>query len=660
MLDRELFFIESLLIFKTNMPQRKNRYPGIRSFEADDQILFNGRSKEIDELFNLIKIKPLVVLFGKSGLGKTSLLKAGVGPLLLQQHYYPMMIRLQDTNVPPSVSVLNALEKYIDNSLLKEFGNKTKNEIWETLNASSFKTATGAPATPILIFDQFEELFNHSKKIQEKFTADIGDLIENRLPADIENALNQVPRSQRTPELMAWFRPPNVKIVFAIRSDRMSELHKMRFEIPAILQNRYELKPLLTQQAKDAIEKPAALSGGDYNTLPFSYAPQTIEKIQKELSNEFGEIESFQLQIICQYIERTVRKEQTEGKQNIEVKLNYLGEEEGIRGILKNYYNNQISLLGTNEEQTLARQLIEEALIVNKRRISIAEAVVKENYNINDDLLEKLLASRLIRPEDTRLGRTYEISHDTLVKPILDAFQKRKKSEEHMEEVRLRLRTEKKQKRARYIAFVNFFIALGCVIGLLFVINYYKGAEQAKDDAVIAKDAAEKAMKMAESAKDSLNQLKDSLEIQQEAMKIQQDELEKTKTELEDALKNSGRKAKKELEKINSSRRTKLNNDIFSKNEAQRVAARRTVQKDYKNDAKMIGNVLDASRGKINAEYQNSIYQIVYLLEQSSPESLKKEGNAKKVKAFIDAVRKAKLAGASTEARFKKIEKKLK
>ena len=90
------------------MPQGKNRYPGIRSFEADDQILFNGRSKEIDELFNLIKIKHLVVLFGKSGLGKTSLLKAGVGPLLLKQHYFPIIIRLQDTSVSPTTSVLNA------------------------------------------------------------------------------------------------------------------------------------------------------------------------------------------------------------------------------------------------------------------------------------------------------------------------------------------------------------------------------------------------------------------------------------------------------------------------------------------------------------------------------------------------------------------------
>ena len=405
------------------MPQGKHRYPGIRSFEADDQILFNGRSSEIDELYSLIKIKPLVVLFGKSGLGKTSLLKAGVGPLLLKQRYFPIMIRLQDTRVPPTTSVLNELEEFVDNDLLQKFGNKSANKIWEAVNAATFQTQDGKPATPVFVFDQFEELFNHPKQVQEEFSKYIGDLIEHRVPVDIEGALNKIPRSERTKELMDWFKPSDIKVVFAIRSDRMSELHKMRFEIPAILQNRYELKPLQRWQAKDAIEKPAALDGKEFLTASFTFAPEAIEQIQNELSNEFGEIESFQLQIVCQHIERRVRKEQTESQENIVVTTEYLGGKEGIRGILKNYYNNQIALLGNIEEQVAARKFLEEGLIMNKRRISVAEAAVKENFNISDDLLEKLLQSRLIRPEDTRLGRTYEISHDTLVKPILSAFQ---------------------------------------------------------------------------------------------------------------------------------------------------------------------------------------------------------------------------------------------
>ncbi len=633
------------------MPQRKNRYPGIRSFEADDQILFNGRSKEIDELFNLVKIKPLVVLFGKSGLGKTSLLKAGVGPLLLKQHYFPILIRLQDTGLSPSATVLNILEKYTDKALFEKFGNKTSNKIWETLKASTF-TINGKRATPVLIFDQFEELFNHPKIVQEEFSAFIGDLTEQRMPYEIEEALSRIPRNERSKELLDWFQPPDVKIVFAIRSDRMSELHKMRFEIPAILQNRYELKPLHAQQAKDAIVKPAALAGDEFLTNPFSFSPETIEKIQAELTNEFGEIESFQLQIVCQYIERNVYKLQTEGKQNVEVTPDFLGGEEGIKGILKNYYTTQISLLGTNEDQQAARLLLEEGLIVNKRRIGIAEAVVKESFNISDELLEKLLTSRLLRPEDTRLGRTYEISHDTLVEPILDALQKRKIGEARMEEIRERIRYQKKRKRALIFGVVNFLIAVASVIGLVYVINYYEEAERAKD-------TAERLQKVAEVARDSLLLLKDTLVMQQTALLHQREELEKTKADLEQALNNSGAKARQELEKIQTGRRKTLINELYSKDESRRVAARRTLTENYKDDPAMISEILEVSKDKVNQENQNSIYQVIYLLEQSSPGALKKNNNETKIENFNTQVRAAGLAGPATEARLKRIEGKL-
>jgi Novel STAND NTPase 1 len=657
------------------MPPAKNRYPGIRSFEADDQILFYGRSREIDELFNLIKIKPLVALFGKSGLGKTSLLKAGVGPLLLKQHYYPIMIRLQDTDVPPTVSVLNALEKYIDKDLLNKYGNKTKNKIWENLNAASFQTARGLAATPVLIFDQFEELFNHPKKVQEAFASHIGDLIENRLPSDIEDALNQVPRSQRTNELMSWFRPPNVKIIFAIRSDRMSELHKMRFEIPAILQNRYELKPLHAQQAKDAIERPAALSGSEFNTQPFTFAPETIEKIQSELSNEFEEIESFQLQIICQYIERNVKKEQADGKQNIVVEPSHLGGKEGIQGILKNYYNNQIALLGTNEEQLAARQLLEEGLIVNKRRIGVAEAMVKESYKISDNLLEKLLTSRLIRPEDTRLGRTYEISHDTLVKPILGALKRRKAGEQRMEEIRERLDIQKRRKRARIAAVVNLLIALGCGIGLIFVYGWYKDARQLRKEAEEAKAQLAEFMKAKTDAAiaqldSTIVQLeKDSVAIPKEVLKIQRAKLQKTKIELDDAYEISKtEEGRQQLERFNLEHRReekaymeryrKLISELFSTDERRRVRARDIVLKKYGDNPEVLHVIIDASKGKINKKYQNSIYQIIYILEKSETKAL--SPNRSEIKSFINEVRKTGLAGERTEKSLIMIERKLK
>ena len=674
------------------MPQGKHRYPGIRSFEADDQILFNGRSNEIDELFSLIKIKPLVVLFGKSGLGKTSLLKAGVGPLLLKQHYFPIMIRLQDTRVSPTTSVLNELDDYIDTTLLDKFGGKTKNKIWEAVNAASFKTDDGKPATPVLIFDQFEELFNHPKKVQEEFSNFIGDLIEHRVPADIEGALNKIPRSERTKELMDWFKSSDIKVVFAIRSDRMSELHKMRFEIPAILQNRYELKPLHRLQAKDAVEKPAVLEGKEFLTAPFKFTPDAIEQIQNELSNEFGEIESFQLQIVCQYIERRVKKEQTEGQQNIVVTPEYLGGKDGIKGILKNYYNNQIAQLGTNEEQMAARNLLEEGLIMNKRRISVAEAAVKETYNISDDLLEKLLLSRLIRPEDTRLGRTYEISHDTLVKPILSAFQKRKREEERAEEIKTRMEIQKKQRRARIASILNLLIAIGSVIALVFVYNWYIDAENNKKElgqknAQLEKTNSEleKTKKELEETREDLNQYLETLASDQleqidstltilesaeksgkkmPSINEQRRKLEKTKSDLEKVLQDTGQMRKVAIKEINTNRRQNMIDDLVlaykGSNEPERKAAVNTVLRSYKNDPTIITEILEIAKTKVDKKYLNNIYQVIYLLERSTPEVLNGNNNSKRVMDYLNTVRASNLVGKRTQSRMDKIEGKLK
>ncbi len=450
---------------------KKDRYPGIRSFEAEDERLFYGRTNEIDDLFSLVMIKSLVVLFGKSGLGKSSLLKAGLGSVLLKNHFFPIMIRVQDTNVSPIETVLSELNPFGDQKKLAQFGGKSTNQIWETINACNFKDSNGNPATPVLIFDQFEELFNHEKSIQSQWAAQLSDLIEGRRPKDIDEALQQIPRRERTPEQLEWFEPPAITILFAIRSDRMSELHQLRYQMPAILQNRFELKPLQSAASSEAIEKPAALIGAEFTTQPFTYAPETVQEIQNNLSNEAGEIESFQLQIVCQHVEEKVKAEQSEGKENIIATADFLGGQGGIQHILKNYYDNHIRNLGSEENQLAARKLLEEGLIADGRRIGVADAVVKGTFGIDDDLLGKLLESRLIRPENTRLGRTFEISHDTLVAPILEAYEKRRLEEERitkqkeLEERERQLAIERRKRR------ISTMITIGAVVLSLLAIS---------------------------------------------------------------------------------------------------------------------------------------------------------------------------------------------
>ncbi len=69
-------------------------WPGLLPFTEDARMFFHGREAETDELFRLIEREPLTVLFGQSGLGKSSLLNAGVFPYLRRAGYLPVYMRL--------------------------------------------------------------------------------------------------------------------------------------------------------------------------------------------------------------------------------------------------------------------------------------------------------------------------------------------------------------------------------------------------------------------------------------------------------------------------------------------------------------------------------------------------------------------------------------
>ncbi|MBL7775394.1 MAG: hypothetical protein JNK89_05295, partial [Saprospiraceae bacterium] len=75
------------------------RYPGIRPFETAESHLFFGRDRDVHDLHVLASLEKLVVLFGKSGYGKSSLINAGLLPLLAGQERpdadrpLPVMVR---------------------------------------------------------------------------------------------------------------------------------------------------------------------------------------------------------------------------------------------------------------------------------------------------------------------------------------------------------------------------------------------------------------------------------------------------------------------------------------------------------------------------------------------------------------------------------------
>ena len=69
---------------------RENPWPGLEAFDEAARDYFHGRDQEAERLLRQITDSPVTVLFGRSGLGKTSLLKAGVFPRLRDRHFLPV------------------------------------------------------------------------------------------------------------------------------------------------------------------------------------------------------------------------------------------------------------------------------------------------------------------------------------------------------------------------------------------------------------------------------------------------------------------------------------------------------------------------------------------------------------------------------------------
>jgi hypothetical protein len=68
---------------------------GLESFSEATRAYFFGRDAEIDELHLRLRSHPLLVVYGRSGLGKTSILTAGLVPRLRRERQNPVLLRLR-------------------------------------------------------------------------------------------------------------------------------------------------------------------------------------------------------------------------------------------------------------------------------------------------------------------------------------------------------------------------------------------------------------------------------------------------------------------------------------------------------------------------------------------------------------------------------------
>ncbi len=174
-----------------------------------------------------------------------------------------------------------------------------------------------------------------------------------------------------------------------------------------------------------------------------------------------------------------------------------------FKNIFLNFYNDSINKLPSKDQHN-ANRLIEDELIRSKQRISLDENICKEY--IDEHQLKALVDTHLLRAEQNSFGRfSFELSHDTLIEPILESQKKYKDEQEKIalekeQEEKQRIFLEKqaqlekdRQKKLRIQRIISLIVTLFLLvsIGLVFLaFSSNRIAQEQKTKAIISQQKA--------------------------------------------------------------------------------------------------------------------------------------------------------------------------
>lgn len=235
-----------------------NPWAGLSSYQdpetSDIQLKFCGRGNESFDVAQLIDDNIFVTLYGKSGTGKTSLLNAGVFPRLRENQYLPVSIRLgmDAMGISFQQCILTKL-----NTTLQGKGKRTTIEVvpmsaeeqsteylWSFFARTKFCNNEGEVLFPVLVFDQFEEVFRDRHQDAEVLLRQIHFMM------DENHAL-----TGRTIDGELYQYDFNFRFVVSIREDDLYRLEDSidNCYLSDMKRCRYRLRSLTEEGARDAI-----------------------------------------------------------------------------------------------------------------------------------------------------------------------------------------------------------------------------------------------------------------------------------------------------------------------------------------------------------------------------------------------------------------------
>jgi len=454
---------------------------GLASFSEETRGYFYGREEEVAELGRRVQRKQLTILFGQSGLGKTSILRAGIVPRLRPEGYCPVYVRIDYSpeSPVPTEQIKQAIFRATQAAgAWTQPGTAVSGEsLWEFLHHRDdvLRDGTGKTLIPLLIFDQFEELFtlaqsdDFGRQRAAQFIEDLSDLVENRAPKALEAKMDQ---DESAVEGFDFTRS-DYRILIALREDYLAHLEGLKGSMPSISQNRMRLARMTGAQALSAVVKP----GGRLVSEEVAGSIVRFVAGGAELVN--AEVEPALLSLIC----RELNNARIAQKRS-EISADLLA---GSRdNILTEFYERALA-----DQPAGVRQFVEDNLLTESgHRESLAEERVQKGLaaaGAPPDALATLVNRRLLRIEERLDVRRVELTHDVLTgvvrasRDVRLEREARDEAERKLAAQRAReIATRKALVRARQIAAVCAVLAIGAAASAVYGYFATKRAEEAE------------------------------------------------------------------------------------------------------------------------------------------------------------------------------------
>lgn len=471
--------------------KRPNPWLGLKTYREGEVIY--GRDVEIRELSQSILMYRDIVLYGHSGIGKSSIINAGIIPVLRLKGFTPIYIRL--SHKEDDVSYLSQIKAELElnhievRQVVPPAGPEPL--IWEFFHCNRFYTADGEAAKLIFIFDQFEEIFTLQQKtaVTVDFFRQMADLLNDVQPVSLSRqATQEEPKEPKeAPEETPKARTGKLKInlgniragrqrtegpqyvydndihfIFTLREDFLSDFEYFTSKIPSLRQHRYGLRPIIVEQAASIIMKPRP------GLVDKDVAKLIIQKVTGRADFELDDGPEIDVDsaVLSLYLNRIY--EECDGTTITADLVEQKGGE-----IISDFYGSSVADIPEEVVTTLEDTLItSDGRRENRSLDSVLELFSPDNRKYVSLLIKRQVLRRFQYSGSHRLEFIHDILCPVIKKRIDNREMVRRQALEHkrLEEERLRIEEQNREILRRQHAERRRFTRIAVVVGTLILL----------------------------------------------------------------------------------------------------------------------------------------------------------------------------------------------